>query len=903
MRWRQELTFIIRRLIHRRRAERELDDEIRAHLEMEIEQNIADGMSPEEARLAARRSFGSVALSKEDSRAMWGFGSLEIFWQDLRYGARMLLKNPGFTTIAVLTLALGIGANTAIFSVVYTTLLRPLPYPESERLVWLCERTPNFPAMMISYPNFTDWRAQQTVFEQIGVYNRGSYNLTGRGEPRRLDGALLSADVFAALRARAALGRIFNNDEDRPGASPVVVLSHGLWQSRFGGDAGIINQAITLNGRAYTVIGVMPAGFAFPMGLAFSARVDIWTPVGLLASEPDYRSRGNHPGLLGVARLKDGVTLKQARAEMDAIAARLEQQYPGPNRNLRVHIDPMLDTYVGGARRALWTLLAAVGLALLIVCANMANLLLARAAGRASEIAVRAALGASRRRIAQQLLTESVLLAVVGGVLGLLLARWGVPLILAIGGDSIPRAAEISLDAGMLAFTAVVTMLTGALFGLTPAWQASRADVQVALKDAARSLTGARSWLRQALIVAEVALTILLLAGAGLLLRSFYRLQQVDAGFTHERALSFKTALPQRKYATGEQRIAFFQGLREKLRALPGVEEVAFASQFPLGKNGNQKTFFIEGQPAPPPNEALWMEVTTASPDYFRALGIRLLRGRYFTEQDNQDHLRGRDLSRFSEGMLKIAALNAIIVDEEFARRHWSKEDPIGKRVRLSHPFLGPALTVVGVVARVKLARLNEQGGFVQAYFPWLQSPADGAVVVIRTRLEPETLIAAARRQALALDPELPIYDVRTLTEQRDISLAPERLNLTLLSGFAAVALLLAAIGLYGVISYSVTQRTQEIGLRMAVGARSRDVLKLVIGQGMKLIVIGAVIGLVASLALTRLMTSLLFGVSATDPATFAMIALLMVCVALVACYLPARRATKVDPIIALRYE
>ncbi|MGH9935164.1 MAG: ADOP family duplicated permease, partial [Blastocatellia bacterium] len=767
MRWKQELSFIVRRLIHRRRAERELDEEIRAHLEMEIEQNIADGMSPEEARLAARRSFGSVALSKEDSRAMWGFGSLEIFWQDLRYGARMLLKRPGFTLIAVLTLALGIGANTAIFSVVYATLLRPLPYPESERLVWLCERTPNFPGMAISYPNFTDWRAQQTVFERIGVYNRGSYNLTGRGEPRRLDGALLSADVFAALRARAALGRIFNNDEDRPSASPVVVLSYGLWQSRFGGDAGIINQAITLNGRAYTVIGVMPAGFAFPMGLAFSARVDIWTPVGLLASEPDYRSRGNHPGLLGVARLKDGVTLKQARAEMDAIAARLEQQYPGPNRNLRVHIDPMLDTYVGGARRALWTLLAAVGLAHLIVCANVANLLLARAAGRASEIAVRAALGASRRRIAQQLLTESVLLAVVGGALGLLLARWGVPLILAIGGDSIPRAAEISLDAGMLAFTAVVTMLTGALFGLTPAWQASRADVQVALKDAARSLTGARSWLRQALIVAEVALTILLLAGAGLLLRSFYRLQQVDAGFTHERALSFKTALPQRKYATGEQRIAFFQGLREKLRALPGVEEVAFASQFPLGKNGNQKTFFIEGQPAPPPNETLWMEVTTASPDYFRALGIRLLRGRHFTEQDNQEHLRGRDLSRFSEGMRQNAALNTIIVDEEFARRHWPNADPIGKRVRLSHPFMGPALTVVGVVARVKLARLNEQGGFVQAYLPWLQSPVDGAVVVIKTRLEPETLIAAARRQALALDPELPIYDVRTLTEQR----------------------------------------------------------------------------------------------------------------------------------------
>ncbi len=893
----------LRALFHKNEVDNELDEELRFYLEKQTEQNVAQGMSPEEGAAAALRDFGGVEQAKEECRDARGVSVIEELWQDLRYGARMLLKNPGFTLIGVLTLALGIGANTAIFSVVYATLLRPLPYPESERLVWMSERAPNFPEMAISYPDFADWRAQQTVFEQIGVYNRGSYNLTGRGEPQRLDGAFLSADVFAALRARAAVGRVFNNDEDSPGANPVVVLSYGLWQSQFGGDAGIVNQVITLDGGAYTVIGVMPAGFAFPMGLAFPMRVDCWTPVGLLASEPEYQSRGNHPGLLGVARLKSGVTLKQARAEMDAIAARLEQQYPGSNRNIRVRIDPMLDTYVGDARRALWTQLGAVGLVLLIVCANVANLLLARAAARQKEIAVRAALGASRRRIAQQLLTESVLLAAVGGALGFLLARWGVPLILAIGGDSIPRAAEISLDTGMLAFTAVVAVLTGILFGLAPAWQASRADVQVVLKDAARSLMGARGWLRQALIVAEVALTLLLLVGAGLLLRSFYRLQQVDAGFTHERVLSFKTVLPQRKYATGEQWIAFFQGLREKLRALPGVEEVAFASQFPLGKNRSQNNFFIEGQPAPPLNETLWMEVTTASPNYFRALGIRLLRGRYFTEQDNQEHLRGRDLSRLSEWMRRNAALNAIIVDEEFARRHWPNVDPIGKRVRLYHPFMGPALTVVGVVARVKLARLNEQGGFVQAYLPWLQSPRDGAVVVIKTRLEPEILIAAARRQALALDPEQPIYHVRTLTEQRDISLAPERLNLTLLSGFAAVALLLAAIGLYGVISYSVTQRTQEIGLRMAVGARSRDVLKLVIGQGMTLAVIGAVIGLLASLALTRLMTSLLFGVSATDPATFAIIALLLLGVALVACYMPARRATKVDPIIALRYE
>jgi predicted permease len=871
-------------LVRKGEMERELDEELRYHLEREIEQNHRGGMSPEEARSAALKAFGGVEQAKERCRDARGVRWLENVWLDLRYGVRTLRKNPGFSLVAVLTLALGIGANTAIFSVVNAVLLRPLPYPESERLVWLSERASDPAPISISYPNFTDWRAQASVFEHLGVSTTwwGSYNLVGGGEPRRLSCSHISADAFAALGVSPLLGRVFNNDEDKAGASPVVVLNHGLWQNRFGGDAGIAGQAILLDGRAYIVIGVMPPDFVFP------SRVDLWLPVGPLTSAPNWQNRSNHMGIFGVARLKPVVTLDQARAEMDVIAVRLAQQYPDSNKNIRARIEPLLDYYVSNARPALWTLLGAVGLVLLIACANVANLLLARAATRQREMAVRAALGASRRRILRQLLTESILLAAVGGALGWLLAHWGVPLILAISRDAIPRASEIGLDTSVLGFTIGVAVLTGLLFGLAPAWAVSRADVQVVLKGAGRGTTGGRSLLRQGLMVAEVALTLVLLVGAGLLLRSFHSLQQVDAGFTPARVLSFRLELPWRKYATEEQQLAFYQSLEEKLRALPGVQEVGFGSQFPLGGGGWQPKFMIEGQPALPPHERPSMEVMVASPDYFRALGIRLLRGRYFTDED---------LRLFNEKRRREASQNVIIVDEEFARRYWPNEDPIGKRVR-SDPAWGPAVTVVGVVARVKLKGLSEQSGSVQAYLP-----GNGGAVVIKATVEPEKLAAAVRQQVHALDPEQPIYDVRTMTERLADSLAPERLNLTLLGLFAAVALLLASVGLYGVISYAVTQRTRELGLRMAFGAQSRDVLTLVLGQGMMLAIVGVALGLMGALALTRVMESMLFGVSATDPLTFVVIALLLICVSLLACLIPARRATKVDPLVALRYE
>jgi putative ABC transport system permease protein len=816
---------------------------------------------------------------------------------DLRFAFRQLLKNRGFTVVAVLTLALGIGANTAIFSVLNAVLLRPLPYPESERLVWLSERGPNFPTMSVSYPNFIDWRAQQTVFEQIGVYNWGSYNLTGRGEAQRLTGVRASADVFAGLRSQAVLGRVFNSEEDQPGAPPVVLLSHGLWQSRFGGKADILNQTLTLDGRAYTVIGVMPRGFAFPN------RADIWVPVGPLSSEESWKSRGNHPGLFGLARLKPGVSLEQARREMETIAVRLEQQYPDTNKNNRLRVEPLLDNYVNNVRPALWTLLAAVVVVLLIACANVANLLLARAASRQTEMAVRAALGAGRWRIVRQLLTESLLLALFGGALGLLLAYGGVSLIRALSLDGIPRSDGIGLDAGVLAFTAIVAVVTGILFGLAPAWQASRPDVQETLKESTRGVTGGRARLRQSLVVTEVALTLVMLVGAGLLLRSFHRLQQVNAGFSHERVLSFRLDLPDRKYPKPEQQVAFYQQLLDGLRALPGVQAASVTSRLPFGGNDWQTSFVIEGQPEPPPHERPSMEVHLVGPDYFRVMGIPLLHGRTFAEQDDRGHLRGRDLSDLTDGQRWMAGLNSIIVDEEFARRHWPNGDAIGKRVRLPWGEKSPTLMVVGVVGRVKINELSEKGGFVQAYFPFLQGPSQGMAVVLKTVLAHKSLVSAARQQVRALDFDQPIYDVRTLQEIRDNSIARQRLSLTLLTIFAGIALGLAVIGLYGVLAYAVTQRRREIGVRMALGAQPRDVRRLVVGQGMRLALLGVGLGLAGALALTRLIRNLLFEVAPFDPPTFVLVAVTLGVVALLACWLPARRAARVEPMAALRYE
>ncbi len=823
---------------------------------------------------------------------------MQTLWQDLRYGARMLLKNPGITFVVILALALGIGANTAIFSVVNAVLLRPLPYEESDRLAFLNETSKVMEEISISYPDFTDWRNQNNVFEKIGVYNRNSYNLTGYGDPERILTAQISADLFSALRVNAAIGRIFTNEEDKPGGTPVVVLSYGLWQRRFGGQSSILNQALSFNGKSYTVIGVMPQSFQYP------SRVEMWVPVGQLSGEANWQERGNHPGLYAIARLKPGVTLAQAQAEMGNLAANLERQYPDSNAGTGVKIQPMLEVFVSNIRRTLWVLFAAVGFVLLIACANIANLLLARARARQKEMAIRAAMGAGRWRIARQLLTESVQLALVGGTLGLLVARWGIQLILYISPNAIPRSQEIGVDLRVLAFTIGVAFLTGLLFGLVPALQAGVVDVHERLKETGRGTTG-RHWLRSSLVVVEVATTLVLLIAAGLMVRSFYRLQRVDPGFSYEHLTSFTISVPQKKYPNIEAREAFFKRLLENTRGLPGVEGTAAASGLPLGNNGWQTSFVVEGQPIPPRNQTPLMEACLVTPDYFRVMNIPLKRGRYFNEHDDRSFLAGKDLDKLDEDQRTMAGVNSIIIDEAFARRHWPGEEAVGKRIRLGGGAdpKAPVLTVIGVVGRVKMEGLGQDSNRVQGYFSFAQMPFSGMTVITKAVADPNQLVAALRQEVKAIDPDQPIYNIRTMDEIRAESVAPERLTLTLLSIFAGIALVLAIVGIYGVMSYTVTQRTHEIGIRMAIGAQPRDVFRMVIWQGMMLALIGVAFGLLGAFGLTRLMTTMLFGIKPTDPATFAGIAALLTGVALVACYIPGRKATKVDPVVSLRYE
>ena len=807
--------------------------------------------------------------------------------QDIRYGIRMLVKNPGFTIVAVLALTLGIGADSAIFSVVNAVLLKPLPYHESDRLVFLSERSQVLEGMSIAYPNFLDWREQNNSFESIGVYRRQSYNLTGVGEPERLEAGQVSADLFTVLRVNPSHGRVFTNDEDKPGAESVVVLSHALWQRRFGGDPGILGRNLTMDGRSFTVIGIMPPEFLFP------SRAEMWTPVGQLAKDPGWESRGNHPGLYAMARLRPGVTVEQAREDMEIVASNLEKQYPNTNTGNRATLTPALENVVRRIRSALLVLLAAVGFVLLIACANVANLLLARATNRQKEIAIRTALGASRARIVRQLLTESLLLSFAGGALGLALAQAGVKLIVAISPNSIPRSSEIGLDLRVVAFTFAVSLLTGAIFGLAPAIQASKPDLNETLKEAGRGSTGRRHFLRSALVVSEVALTLVLLIGAGLMIRSFYHLQRVDPGFVPDNLLTFNVALPQKKYAEGPQRANFYQQLLQNIRALPGVQSAGMATGLPLGNNGWQSGFWIEGRPQPPQGQEPLTEVAFISPDYLDVMKMTLLTGRNFTEQD----IKPPDPPNTPPSPFNRPTVT--IIDEEFARRYFADENPLGQQLT----FWRGKVTIVGVVRRVKMEGLSTDSNRVQSYYPYLQNPSGSMSIVVRTDGDPTSLANAVRQQVLAIDPDQPIYGVQTMGEIWTDSIAPERLYLMLLGTFAGVALVLAAVGIYGVMAYSVTQRTHEIGIRMALGARQGNVLGMVIRQGMTLTVVGLALGLVGAWAATRAMSSLLFGISATDPTTFALISVVLGLVAMGACFVPARRATKVDPMIALRYE
>jgi putative ABC transport system permease protein len=894
MRWRQELSFIVRRLIHRRRAERELEEEIRAHLEMEIERNVVDGMAPEEARMVARRSFGSVALAKEDSRAMWGLGSLETLWQDLRYGLRTLLKNPGFTTVAILTLALGIGANTAIFSVVNGVLLKSLPFPESERLLELSETSKDAPVMMVAYPNYLDWRARQTVFEDLAARYPAGGVLTGDGEPERVFGRWVTASFFPTLGVKPHLGRFFNEEEDKPGATAVIVLGYDLWQRRFGADPNLIGKTVFYNSEIWTVVGVTPADFDFYGQNNLSN--DFFIPLGRQGADWEFMGDRRSHTVWVTARLKPGVAIDQARAQMKSIAVQLEKEYPASNTGAGVGLTSFLDNYVGRARYALLVISGAVAIVLLIACANVANLLLARAAARRKEMAIRLALGAGRFRVVRQLLTESMLLALAGGALGLLLAFWGVELLVRLAPDSLPRMEEITIDPRALGFTALVTLLTGIIFGLTPALQTSKVDLNDTLTETGRQASGGAGArrLRGALVVAEIALSLSLLVGAGLLLKSFRRLMEVDPGFDARNVLTLRLRLPDVKYREAAQATGFLKEASRRIAAFPGVREVSVATGFPLGRTLGENGYWIEDQPEPQmPGDWPVALTQSVSESFHRALGVTLLAGRYFTEGDIAD------------------APPVALVDDHFVRRHFpngSINDALGKRLR----FGGDGEVwreIVGVVRHVRHNSLEVEG-FPQIYSPWLQmNPrllADWARVmdmIVKTSGSPMSLVAPIKREVQAMDKDQPMGAVRTLESLVAQSIAPRRFNLLLLGIFAFIALLLGAVGLYGVMSYAVTQRTRELGIRIALGAQKSDALWLVIKQGMLLSLIGIMTGLAASFALTRLMTSLLYDVSATDPLTFSSIALLLGAVALLACWIPARRATKVDPLTALKHE
>jgi putative ABC transport system permease protein len=852
----------------RQRKDEELDAEIRSHLDEAIRDHIARGEAPDEARANALREFGNVGLVKEVTREMWGWASLERLMQDVRFGLRMLRKNPSSTLIAILTLALGIGANSTMFSFFNGVLLRPLPYQEPERLVWLDEIATKRGggSLGVSFTNYLDWRAQNQVFAEVGGYHSITFTLTGTGDAEELPGAMASHGLFNLLGVAPLLGRWFTPEEDKAGRSKVAMLSYGVWQRRFGGDPNIVGRTVTFGKGAWEVVGVMPPDFKFPAGAEF------WIPLTL---DTKGWPRTMH-GMGALARLKPGVTLAQAQSEMNNITRRLAEQYPASNEGLDVSLTGLRDHLVKDYRRGLWILLGVVGFVLLIACANVANLLLARATARQREMAVRAALGAGRWRIVRQLLCESLLLGALGGVAGMLLAWLGLDLLLTVLPAELPYWMKFKLDGRVLMFTLAVSMLTSLIFGAAPAWQAARIDVYEAL--GGRSGTS-RQGLRHLLVVAQVALALILLVGAGLMMRSFLRLQQVGLGFNPDNLLTLRVTV------SGSS-ATFFPQLLERVNALPGVTSAGAIVALPL--TGADDAWDIglvtENQPQLSLQQAPRISLGIITPQYFRAMEIPLLAGRAFDDTDTP------------------ATPKVAIIDERLARTHWPDASPLGQRIRIGQADDRAAwYTIVGVAGAVQ----HDQPSIATrptVYVPNLQKAGPQALVV-RSSLPPEALLAAIKNVVKEMDANLPITHIAMMREVIAESIWQPRLYAVLFAVFAVVALLLAAVGIYGVMAYAVAARTNEIGIRLALGAQPRDVLRLVVGQGMLLALSGIGLGLLGALLLTRLLKALLFNISATDPLTFSGVALLLTLVALLACWVPAQRATKVDPLIALRCE
>jgi len=876
--------------------ESEIVDELSQHLEDEYERALSCGASDDEARQQALEQLNAPDLLGRELKDVEHQGSpdpvppgteekVNLFadlWQDLRYALRMLAKNPAFTSIAIVAIALGIGANTVIFSAVDAVLLRPLPFKNPEQLVMIWENATHlgFPKDTPSPANFLDWQKQAGSFTGMAAMVERSFNLTGVGEPERLDARRVSANLFELLGVRPLLGRTFVLDDDKPGTH-VVLLSYSLWQRRFGSDPSVIGRAITLNGESYTIIGVMPASMHLPGSGNWKDQVCV--PIAFPAEEA--ASRGSH-FLEVLARMKPGVTLKQAQAEMDTIAARLAQQYPDHNKRRGAVVVALHEQVVGDIKPALLVLLGAVGFVLLIACANVANLLLARGAVRQKEIALRLALGASRSRLTRQLLTESLLLAMFGAGFGLLLALAGIRALKTMIPATTSQVQTINIDARVLIFTAVVTMLTGIAFGLAPAIQGSHLDLNNTLKEGGRDSAGSSKGnrARGILVIGEVAVSFVLLIGAGLLINSFVHLRNLHPGFRVDHLLTMKVDLSEVKYPDGYRRAAFFDEVIRRVRALPGAQSAAVAGNLPLTYNGDSTIIRVEGIPDPPPDQQLDVIFRAIGPGYFDTMGIPIIRGRDFTDHDNAN------------------SKDAVIVSEKTAQHFWPGQDPIGKRLK---PGLSksdsPWREVIGVVKDVRQNDLIAPPK-MQMYlsYPQLRNLAANALVV-RTSIEPTSLAGSVRDAIWSVDKDQTVADIDTMDHIVAEAVARQRFSMLLLGLFAGLALLLASVGIYGVMSYSVAQRTREIGIRIALGARRGDVLKMTVNQGLKLVSIGMMLGLAAAFLLTRVLASLLFGISATDPITFLGISLVLLAVAILASYLPALRATKVDPIIALR--
>ena len=884
-----DLLIRVRALFRRDAVECELGDELRFHIEEQVAKFVKSGLTPAEARRRARLTFGGSDQIKEECREARGVHWFDTLTQDIRFGLRILRRGPGFACIAILTLALGIGANTAIFSVVQGVLLSPLPYSHPERLVMVWESNPRFPHVWTSYLNFRDWQRSAATFERMAAFSTWQgYDLTNPGTPEHLDGKQISAGFFATLGVNLAEGRDFTLVEDGQAGAPAAIISYRLWKNRFGGGATVPGKSVTLSGVDYTIVGVAPAGFRL------EGDADVFTPLGRV--DPVVLSnRGSHE-FFTIARLNTGVNLSAARAEMSAIQSGLDRIYPEADRDLGTDVVPLKQEIVGDVRGTLLILLGAVGLVLLIACANVANLLLARAAGRKREFAIRSALGANRARVVRQLLTESLILSLAGGALGMVIALAGVGPVLAAVPGNLPRGENIGLNGPVLLFTFGVSTAVGILFGLAPALKSWNADLQAALKEGGRGSTGTHQRAQSSLVIVQMALTLVLLVGAGLLFRTIRHLWDVNPGFNAQHLLTFKVGVSRSLTKTPSSTRIAYQQLIERIRKIPGVQAADFADPVPLSGEAGTMPFWIGARRPVSLQAAPRLAMFLAGPDYLRAMGIPQLRGRFFTLEDT------------------TKSPCVMVIDSDFAKMYFSGSDPIGESLSAGFAPMGPC-RIVGVVGHVKLFGLDDTAASVQnqAYLSlyqdpdeWVASGYPDTTVVVRTSLDAASALPEIKNVVDAAGGEQPVYNIQTMQEIVSHSMASQRFPMILLGAFAGLALLLAAVGIYGVISYSVTQRTHEIGIRMALGAGRREVFRSVIGQGLKLALAGLAIGITAALVLTRMLpgfSRMLYGVGASDPPTFIAVSLMLAGVAIFACYIPARRAASVDPMVALRYE